>query len=85
MQRKLRKYIEKIIPLTEDEFALVYSNFTQKKIKTHQFLIQKGDPQLLECPEDREVLCFSFDDYKISNINLNRDLHRYFNKHVLLT
>ena len=44
MQEKLREHIEKILPLTDDEFAFVLSHFTFRKVKKHQFLIQQGDP-----------------------------------------
>ncbi|MFL5748810.1 MAG: Crp/Fnr family transcriptional regulator [Niastella sp.] len=44
MQAKLREHIEKIIPLTDDEFAFVISHFSFRKVKKHQFLIQEGDP-----------------------------------------
>lgn len=44
MQTKLREHIEKIIPLTDDEFAFICTHFTTKKFKKHQFLIQSGDP-----------------------------------------
>ena len=112
MQAKLREHIEKIVPLTDDEFAFVSRIFSVKKFRKHQFLIQKGDPKVysffinsgllklvytddsekehivsfamedwwesdyyafftqteatmsLECLEDTEVLCFSFEDYK---------------------
>lgn len=112
MQAKLREHIEKIVPLTDDEFAFVSRFFSVKKFRKHQFLIQKGDPKVysffinsgllklvytddsekehivsfamedwwesdyyafftqteatmsLECLEDTEVLCFSFEDYK---------------------
>ncbi|WP_026990167.1 Crp/Fnr family transcriptional regulator [Flavobacterium subsaxonicum] len=40
---KLREHIEKIVPLSDDEFAFVRSHFTIKKYKKHQFLIQEGD------------------------------------------
>ncbi|HWV70518.1 MAG TPA: Crp/Fnr family transcriptional regulator, partial [Pseudosphingobacterium sp.] len=40
---KLRKHIEKIIPLTDDEFAFILTHFTIKKFKKHQFLIQEGE------------------------------------------
>lgn len=40
----LREHIEKIVSLTDDEFALVLSHFTSKKYKKHQFLIQEGEP-----------------------------------------
>ncbi|MFD1257043.1 Crp/Fnr family transcriptional regulator [Mucilaginibacter terrae] len=43
MSHKLRDHIEKIIPLTDDEFALVNLNFITKKYKKHQFLIQPGE------------------------------------------
>lgn len=43
MNEKLREHIEKIVPLTNDEFAFVCEHFTSKKFKKHQFLIQKGD------------------------------------------
>lgn len=44
MQANLREHIEKIIPLTDEEFAFVSTHFTTKKFKKHQFLIQEGDP-----------------------------------------
>ena len=43
MQEKLRQHIEKIVPLTDDEFAYACNHFTLKKYKKHQFLIQEGD------------------------------------------
>lgn len=43
MHEKLRQHIEKIVPLTDDEFAFIYTHFTTKKYKKHQFLIQEGD------------------------------------------
>ncbi|RDI10197.1 Crp/Fnr family transcriptional regulator [Flavobacterium sp. AG291] len=44
MSINLREHIEKIVPLTDDEFAFVMSHFTSKKLKKHQFLIQQGEP-----------------------------------------
>lgn len=41
---ELREHIEKIVSLTDDEFAFVLSHFTSKKYKKHQFLIQEGEP-----------------------------------------
>ncbi|MCP2029674.1 CRP-like cAMP-binding protein [Flavobacterium sp. HSC-32F16] len=112
MQTKLREHIEKIIPLTNDEFSFINGHFSTKKFKKHQFIIQKGDPapcsyfvvsgllklvytddsgkehivsfamedwwesdyyafftqteatMSLECLEDTEVLCFTFEGYK---------------------
>jgi CRP-like cAMP-binding protein len=43
MQEKLRQHFEKLIPLTDDEFAFVMTLFTLRKFKKHQFLIQQGD------------------------------------------
>ncbi len=40
----LRKHIEKIVPLTDEEFAFVLSHFTSKKFKKNQFLIREGEP-----------------------------------------
>lgn len=42
MQHILRRHIEEIIPLTDDEFAFVLSHFTSKKAKKREFLIQEG-------------------------------------------
>lgn len=39
----LRQHIEKITPLTEDEFAFIRSHFTLKKLRKHQFLVQEGE------------------------------------------
>lgn len=44
MQQKLREHIEKIVPLTDEEFTFVLAHFTSKRFKKHQFLIQEGDP-----------------------------------------
>lgn len=43
MQNKLREHIEKIVPLSDDEFAFLCTHFTIKKFKKHQFLIQEGE------------------------------------------
>lgn len=39
----LRRQIEKITPLTDQEFEYILSHFTLKKFKRHQILIQEGD------------------------------------------
>ena len=125
MQEKLREHIEKIIPLSDDEFALVLTHFTYKKFKKHQFLIQEGDAvkysyfivtgllklvytdasekqhivsfamedwwesdfyafytqtkatMSLECLEDTEVFCLSFEDYKRLRNTLQK-MERFF-------
>lgn len=43
MQEPLRTHIEKIIPLTDEEYTFILSHFTTKKFKKHQFLIQEGE------------------------------------------
>ncbi|WP_153798085.1 Crp/Fnr family transcriptional regulator [Foetidibacter luteolus] len=43
MYIQLRNHIEKIVPLTDDEFAFVSSHFTLKHFKKHQFLVQEGE------------------------------------------
>jgi CRP-like cAMP-binding protein len=43
MQEKLREHIEKIVPLTDEEFAFVSKHFIFKKFKKHQFLVQPGE------------------------------------------
>jgi CRP/FNR family transcriptional regulator len=40
---QLRKHIEEIVPLSDEEFALVQPHFTAKRVKKHQYLIQAGD------------------------------------------
>ena len=42
MREKLREHIEKIIPLTDDEFAFVRTHFSEKHYKKREFLIEKG-------------------------------------------
>ncbi|WP_229213672.1 Crp/Fnr family transcriptional regulator [Dyadobacter psychrotolerans] len=112
MHQKLKEHIEKIIPLSDDEFAFVLSHFSARKFKKHQFLIQPGEPvkyhyfivsgltklvftedsgkqhivsfamedwwesdfyafytqtnatMSLECLEDTEVFCISYENYK---------------------
>ncbi|MEV4884725.1 Crp/Fnr family transcriptional regulator [Chitinophaga ginsengisegetis] len=43
MLEKLREHIEKIVPLTDEEFAFVRAHFTIKKYKKREFLIQHGE------------------------------------------
>jgi CRP-like cAMP-binding protein len=44
MQADFRQHLEKIIALTDEEYAHIYSHFTVKKLKKHQFAIQEGSP-----------------------------------------
>ena len=41
--QQLRAHFEKIIPLTDEEFARVLACFTLKRFKKHQFIIQQGE------------------------------------------
>jgi len=43
MYKKLRDHIEKIVPLTDEEFDFVSSLFIAKRYKKHQFLVQPGE------------------------------------------
>jgi CRP-like cAMP-binding protein len=43
MSLELRQHFENITPLTDQEFDYIFSHFTTKKLKKHQFLIQEGD------------------------------------------
>ncbi|MBC9914974.1 Crp/Fnr family transcriptional regulator [Chitinophaga varians] len=43
MQEKLRQHIEKIVSLTDEEFAFVNSHFTVKSAKKKEFLFQTGE------------------------------------------
>lgn len=40
----LREHLEKIIPLTDEEFAFIEPHFLLRTYKKHQFLIQEGMP-----------------------------------------
>lgn len=44
MSNALRRHIEEIVSLTEEEFTFVLRHFTPRKLKKHQFLIQEGNP-----------------------------------------
>lgn len=43
MAEKLRRDIERIVQLTDDEFEEVLSFFTIKDFKKHQFIFEKGE------------------------------------------
>src|SRR6218665_1332511 len=42
MSQILRQHIEKIVPLTDAEFAHISSHFVKKNFKKHQFVVQEG-------------------------------------------
>jgi len=52
MEEILRRQIEKIVPLTDDEFRFVLGHFTARSYKKHQYLVQAGDP----APNDHFVV-----------------------------
>ena len=43
MHTLLRQQIERITPLTDDEFTYINQHFRTKKLRKHQFLIQEGE------------------------------------------
>jgi CRP/FNR family transcriptional regulator len=45
---KLRKHIEEITPLSDEEFAYIKTFFIAKRVKKHQYLVQEGEPANFE-------------------------------------
>jgi CRP-like cAMP-binding protein len=39
----LRTHFEKLVELTDEEFAYILSHFSSKKLRKHQYLVQEGD------------------------------------------
>lgn len=52
MEDFLRKQIEKIVKITDEEFRFVLAHFTSRTLKKHQYLVQAGDP----APNDHFVV-----------------------------
>ncbi|NML21218.1 Crp/Fnr family transcriptional regulator [Pseudoflavitalea sp. G-6-1-2] len=48
MSHPLRQHIEKITPLSDQEFEYILSHFTLRKLRKHQFLVQEGDAVLTD-------------------------------------
>ncbi|SFC16225.1 cAMP-binding domain of CRP or a regulatory subunit of cAMP-dependent protein kinases [Flexibacter flexilis DSM 6793] len=81
MSELFRQHIEKIVPLTDQEFALVSSFFVKKKLKKHQFLVQAGElapydfwvekgllrAYLLEENGKEQILQFAMEDWWITD------------------
>lgn len=44
MEEILRRQIEKIVLLTDEEFQLVFSYFSVGKYKKHQYIVQQDNP-----------------------------------------
>ena len=44
MELLLRRQIEKIVTLTDEEFSVILTYFTPKSYKKHQFVVQAGSP-----------------------------------------
>lgn len=62
MSELLRQQIERITPLTDQEFEYILSHFTTKKLKKHQFLVQENEA----VPNDHFVLSGLLKAYYIS-------------------
>ncbi|TCD02329.1 Crp/Fnr family transcriptional regulator [Pedobacter frigidisoli] len=43
MSVELRKHIEEIVPLTDEEFEFINNHFKSKSLKKHQYLIQEDE------------------------------------------
>lgn len=43
MAKQLRRHIEKIVQLTDEEFEIVLSHFTIEEFKKNQFIFEKGE------------------------------------------
>jgi len=43
MEKELRRQIEQLVPLTDEEFQHVLSHFSTRRFKKNQYLIQAGD------------------------------------------
>jgi len=52
MEDILRRQIEKIVKLTDEEFRFVLSHFTARTYRKHQYVVQAGDP----APNDHFVV-----------------------------
>ncbi|MBC3789111.1 Crp/Fnr family transcriptional regulator [Spirosoma utsteinense] len=52
MEEVLRRQIEKIVTLTDEEFRFVLTHFTARTVKKHQYVVQAGDP----APNDHFVV-----------------------------
>jgi CRP-like cAMP-binding protein len=85
----LRRHIEAITPISDQEFEYVLSHFSIKKLKKHQFLVQEGDhvaydyfvvSGLLKAyyvnPDDgkEHIMQFAWEDWWIT------DYQAYFNQ-----
>jgi CRP-like cAMP-binding protein len=84
----LRKHIEKIVALTDKEFAYISSHFTSKRFKRKEFIFQQGNDVtsfyfvvsgllMLTHHEDsgkQHVVSFAMEDW------WETDLHAFFNK-----
>jgi CRP-like cAMP-binding protein len=78
---QLRQHVEKIAPLTDSEFDYIFSFFTHKKLRKHQFLVQEGEPvtheffvlkgclkaYLLDTTSKEHILQFAMEDWWITD------------------
>ncbi|MBW8687999.1 Crp/Fnr family transcriptional regulator [Chitinophaga sp. B61] len=88
MYTRLREHIEKVVPLTDEEFAFISKHFNYRKVKKHQYLIQEGDTTVYsyfvmtgllklshtDANDKEHVLHFATEDWWVS------DYQSYFHK-----
>ncbi len=43
MEAQLSKHVEKIVPVTDEEFDAVFVRFSGKRYSKHQFIVQESD------------------------------------------
>ncbi len=43
MQQQLREHLERIVSLTDEEFALVLAQFTSRQVRKRAYLIREGE------------------------------------------
>ena len=71
MEEILRKQIEKIVELTDEEFRFVLSHFTARTFRKHQYVVQAGDP----APNDHFVVKGLLKSFYVDDIGKSHILH----------
>ena len=64
MQEILRRQIEKIVQLTDEEFRFVLSHFTARTFRKHQYAVQAGSP----APNDHFVVKGLLKSYYVDDL-----------------
>jgi CRP-like cAMP-binding protein len=94
MSSQLRKHIEKITSLTDEEFEFVFSHFHSKKLRKHQYLIEAGEyvensywvvsgflkAYYVDASEKEHTLSFAMEDWWITDYEayITRTMSRIF-------